>query len=214
MTIEVLEPAPDKLLTSLDAVKTTMGITNDDGDPLLLDIIKAASQFVVSYTGRDFALQTVKESKISNGDPELLLSITPIVEIEKVELDDHTIDGWVLYDAEAGIIQRRGGFQSTNLPFGTINRFPSSYAEKRWHITYTGGFILPGWGSSHGERNFPYDLERAVIDMVKAQVKTANLDTGMTRYKIGETQITWAAEGAGSLPKSAENVLNYYRRAF
>lgn len=219
MSIEVIVAAPDKLLTTVAKVKATLGISSTDQDELIEDMVRAASDFVVTYCGRDFARQRVRESIVSKGTPELLLSLTPVINIEFVDYDDSEITDWVLYDKEAGIIQRRNGFQSTNLPFHTIDRAPSSYHEKRWHVTYTGGFVLPNWDVSEGTRNLPYDLERAVIDMVKTQVKTAPIDGNMRSYKIGDTQITWdrslGETGAGGIiPNSALSVLNYYRRPF
>lgn len=224
MSIEVLEPAPDKLLTTLAKVKLTMGITSDETDEVLEDMIAAASSFVMRYTGRDFALQTVKESLEGKGLPRLMISLTPIVDVDKIELDDSVIEGWTIEDREAGFIQRAGGFMSTNLPFGTIDRFPSPYGEKRWHITYSGGYVLPNWGVSQGygqdEVNLPADLQRAVIDMVRSQFSKRRLDGTMKSYRIGDTTVTWDVSNAGSgnvgalIPGTALSVLDYYRRVY
>lgn len=222
MSIQVLEPPPSTWLTSLEAVKLTLGITDNSQDELLGSLIASASDFVKSYTGRDFALQTVKESLAGRGLPDLVLSLTPIVEVEKVEFDDTEIDDWVILDKEAGFIQRKFGFNSTNIPYDTINRFPSNYEEKRWHVTYTGGYVLPSFGCSQGQRNLPYDLERAIIGMVKTAISSLQFDGTMKSYKIGDTTVTWdrtvsSSEAAGLsslVPSSSLAVLNYYRRAF
>lgn len=222
MSIQVLEPPPSKWLTNLEAVKLTLGISDNSQDELLGSLIAAASDFVKSYTGREFALQTVKESLAGRGLPDLILSLTPIVEVEKVEFDDTEIEDWVVLDKEAGFIQRKAGFTSTIIGYNTINRFPSSYEEKRWHVTYTGGYVLPSFGCSQGQRNLPHDLERAVIGMVKTAVSAVQLDGTMKSYKIGDTSVTWdrsisseSVPGLASLvPSSALAVLNYYRRAY
>lgn len=214
MSIEILDPPESRNLTTKEKVKQTLNLSSSDHDTMIDDMISATSDFVVNYCGREFAKQRVKESLPGKGLPEILLSITPLVSVEKVEFDDTEIESWVIHDREAGIILRRGGFRSTNLPFNTINSHPSSYEENRWHFTYVGGFILPGWNGNNGTRNMPYDLERAVIDIVKGQYLSRDIDASITRYRIGDTQAWWDRRGAGSMPEAAEMVLNYYRRAF
>lgn len=224
-SITVVTPPPATDLTTVDKVKLTFGITGTDHDVLIGDMIKAASDFAVRYTGRQFAKQTVKESLPSKGvgQFELILSLTPIVgELELVEFDTEEISDVVILDAEAGFIQRRGGFRTTALGHPSLDFHPSSSAEYRWHVTYTGGYVLPGWDEEdHGSRTLPYDLERAIIEMVKSQFSSRKFDGTMKSYKIGDTAITWDralssdASGAASIiPASALGVLNYYRRAY
>lgn len=225
MSIEVITAAPDKLLTKLATVKAAMGITASTYDTLLGDLIAAASDFAVRYCGREFAKQTVKESIAGKGLPDAMISLTPIVEIEKIELDDAEMDGWTILDREAGFIQRRGSFTSTNLPNPTITPHPSNYYEKRWHVTYTGGYVLPGWTGDGVVRNLPYDLERAIIAMIKSQFAKDSagiVDGTMKSYKIGDTTIQWETspqalgpDNVGALiPGAALAVLNYYKRVF
>lgn len=220
MSIEVLEPAPSTMLTTVERVKARLGISNDSQDEMIEEMIKAASDFVVKFCGREFALQRVKESLVSKGVPELLLSLTPVVDFEFVEFDDTVIEDVTLYDAEAGIIQRRSGFRSTTIPNRTIDFAPSNYHEKRWHVTYTGGYILPSYGVSQGPRTLPYDLERAVLEIVKTELTSLQFDGTLKSYRIGDTAITWE-RGAGSrdsvqalVPNSALAILRYYQRPF
>jgi hypothetical protein len=217
--IEVIDAAPDTLLTTLATVKSILGITDNAQDANLTSMIGAASDFATRYCGREFAKQTIKESIIGKGMPEILLSLTPIISVTTVEFDDAAVDDWVMYDDKAGIIQRRAKFTSTQFPSASIDYAPSSYGEKRWHVTYVGGYVLPGW-TGQGTRTLPYDLERAIVDMVKAQVASAKFSGTMKSYKIGDTSITWdtgsseTANVSALVPNSALAVLNYYRRAF
>lgn len=220
MTIEVLTPAPDTKLTTLAKVKTLLGIASDDvsHDETLTDMIQAASDFAVRFTNRIFAKQTVKESLVGKGRPDLMVSITPILTLTKVEYDEAEADDVVILDHDAGFIQRRAGFRSTEFLSNDFDAAPSSYGEKRWHVTYTGGYVLPGWAADpHGARTLPYDLERAIMDMVKVSFKNIALDGSMKSYKIGDTSITWdrsLAEGnlGGLVPPNALAVLRYYQR--
>lgn len=224
MAIEVLEPAPDKLLTTVAKFKVNMGITKDDNDEIIEDMIAAASDFVVRYTGRDFALQTVRESLPGKGTVELILSLTPLLTLEEVTLRGQLFDDCRILDREGGYITRRGGFISTAIPYNTIDQHPSYQHNLDWEVTYQGGYVLPGWDASQGKRTLPYDLERAVIEMVKSQFQTRGMDGTMKSYRIGDTSIVWERANASSgdpaqaalagIPASAISVLNWFRRAF
>jgi len=231
MSIEVLDPPFSTQFITLDKMKKLLGISDDSQDELLTDIIDATSDFIRRYCGREFALQKVKESLPGKEVPELLVSLTPIIHVESVMFDDSPIDEWTVLDRQVGVIQRARGLRSTTIPWNTIDFSPSPYYQNRYHVIYTGGYVLPGWPTSKfGPRTFPYDLERAVADMVKAQYATSdsNFDPSMSRYRIGDTQVWWDANvssgasgntgigsgGPGGIPQSSLNVLNYYRRAF
>jgi hypothetical protein len=151
----------------------------------------------------------------------LLLSLTPVIEVTLVEFDDGEITDWSVYDNAAGIIQRRARFKSTEFVHNNLDLAPTNYGEKRWHVTYTGGYVLPGWtGTPSPTRTLPYDLERAVVSMVKTQLASVKFDGTMKSYKIGDTAIVWDTGSAETgnvsalVPNSAMAVLNYYRRAF
>lgn len=233
MSIQVIVPAPTRNLTSLETLKRALGITDSSQDEDLVSLIAASSDYVCNYCGREFAMQTIRESVKSEGIPNLLLSLTPITEVQKVEYRDGEVDGWTVYDADAGILQKPPAFSSTMFAATPFDGQPSGFGKKDWHVTYTGGYILPDWGDSQGDRTLPYDLERAVLDLCRAQFAKAKIDPTvmdpeMTKYKIGDTEIQWGGRGktsggggsssgdnsGGLLPLSAKAILDYYRRAF
>lgn len=218
MAIEVITPAVDNYLTSVDKLKLILGISDNSQDSLLEEMIKQASDLIETYTGRVFAEEEVVESLPGKGTPDILLSRTPIINVTSVKFDTTETPGWVILDKDAGIIQRRDGWLNTNLSWATISPHESSYYENRWHFTYTGGYKLPSAGA---QRNLPYDLERACIEISKTYHEQAQMDGTLESYKIGDTSVKWAkrsASGSGgefsSIPNIALNVLDYYRRAF
>lgn len=231
MSTTIIVPAPTRNLTSLATLKRMLNIVDDSKDEELAMVIAASSDYVCNYCGREFAMQTVREELKSAGTPELLLSLTPIINIDQVAYDDVSVDGWTLYDADAGIIQDVPNFRSTMLRSTTWDDHPSSYGRKRWSVTYTGGYVLPDWGESQGDRTLPFDLERAVLDLCRAtyaqsQLDPSVLDPNMSKYKIGDTEITWGGRSkqtggsgnrdnsGGLLPPTSKAVLDYYRRAW
>ena len=220
MSITVVTPAPDQLLTSIDAVKLTLDLSGVSKDNLLEDLIRAASDWVSRYCGRTFGKEEVTEKVVGKGVPEILLSRTPIVSISEVLYKGSVQDGVVIQDSQAGIVFLDTGFTSSEISFNTITPHPSSYGREDWSFTYEGGYVLPSWFVTGEERNLPYDLERAVINLVKTSYHKVDIDETLKSYRIGDTTITWANanEAIGtvgaSMPGSARDVLNYYRRAF
>lgn len=217
--ITVIEEAPSTRLTTKEKVKALLGISDTANDTIIDDMIDGASQFAVNFIGRPLAQQQVKESLAGKGLPDLLLSLTPLISVTSVLYDTTAYTDYVIYDKDSGILQRSNaaGFTDTNLRLNTIDRAPSSYYEKRWHVTYWGGYRLPSFGVSQGMEGprLPFDLERAIIEMVKAQYHNMKVDGSMTRYRIGETEVHWdRRNGQSFLPSAAEKVLEFYRRPF
>lgn len=233
MSIEVIEAAPDTMLTTVDTVKISLGISDSASDDLIESMIRAASDMATRYCGRQFALQKIREGLPGKGVPELLLSLTPVVTVDSVYYDDAEVPStsWVLTDKEAGIIQSNiGAFHGTYFGhLNSIDQFPSSFAQERYFVTYDGGYVLPGWGSSNGTRTLPYDLERAIIETTKKLFRDDQSglawDGVMSSYKIGDTAVQWGNKSTAQnqaldgnisaffAPRSLA-VLNYYRRAF
>lgn len=234
MSIEIIEAAPDNLLTTLDRVKNSLGISNNASDDTLEFMIAAASDFAARFCGRQFARQKIKEGMPIKGVPDILLSLTPVVEIDEILLHGNIqdIDNWGITNAEAGIIQCSSGLSESYFGYGSdIARSPSPFAKEVLFVTYDGGYILPGWGSSQGTRTLPYDLERAIVQTVTSAFKASGTSGGivwdglMSSYKIGDTQVSWGNKSAATetsidggvsayFPPSALAVLNWYKRAY
>lgn len=232
MAIEVVTPAPSYGLTTKEAVKAVLGISGSDQDTLIDDMIKQASDFAISYCGRTFAKEEVRETLPGKGLPDIILSLTPILEMTTVKFRGGTNltapTNYKIKDAKIGILQMPQGWTSSEYAWNTISPHPSSYAADDWEFVYWGGYVLPGWNESdEGPRTLPYDLERAIIEMTKSYYlnrKTDGLTGNMKSYKIGDTSVTWDVSGSNSaaegnsmaiaVPPSAVGVLNYYRRAF
>ena len=222
MSITVVDAAPNTRLTTIEAVKRNLGITDADQDEPIEDMIQQNSDFITSYTSRVFARQNVTESFIGKGLPNVELSITPIISISELKLKEAivTSENFTINDAEAGILQIETGFTSTELAWNTIDRAVSPYGVKDWSCTYIGGYTLPSWQTTGIPRDLPYDLERACIEMTKSTFHNASLDGSIKTYKIGDTSVTWDKSSSASgvnnagIPTVAANILDYYRRAF
>ena len=220
MSITVVDAAPNELLTTVEAVKRNLGITDPDQDEPIMDMIRQNSAFIKSYTGRTFARQNVTETFVGKGLPNIQLSITPIISISAMTLKGAVVTGFTIDDPEAGIIQIETGFTSTEIAWNTIDRAVSPYAVKDWACTYIGGYTLPSWQTTGIPRDLPYDLERACIEMTKSTFHNATLDGSIRTYKIGDTSVTWdKSPSSGGVNNAgigtvAANILDFYKRAF
>jgi hypothetical protein len=218
-------------------VKAYMGLRTDNSqDDILTHLLASTSNFISNFCGRDFAKQKVDEAIASVGMPDMLVSITPILSVTSVALDEAPYTDYVVLDTEAGILQSSRGFQSTGIGAFYLNEAPTNYAETKWHVIYTGGYVLPGWtllddtfytGTAPVPkfvRTLPYDLERACIEICRSSFKQiqTGADPAMTTYKIGETMAQWKQDAAFvggdiaalGIPASVVGILQHYRRAF
>ncbi len=220
MSITVVDPAPNTLLTTIEAVKRNLGITDANQDEPILDMIQQNSDFIASYTARTFARQNVTEKFVGKGLPNVQLSITPIISISELALKGAAVTEFTIDDAEAGIIQIETGFTSTEIAWNTIDRAVSPYAVKDWTCTYIGGYTLPSWQTTGIPRDLPFDLERACIEMTKSTFHNATIDGSIRSYKIGDTSVTWdKSPSSGGMNNAgigtvAANILDFYKRAF
>lgn len=226
--ITQLTPAPpNTLLTTMRMLQAYLNVPSPDPGQvdMMTHLLQMSSDFVCNYCGRQFAKQRVLEMRPGDGLPDLLLSITPIVEVETVQFDGGAEDtDYIIGDPEAGYLQKQGGWRDTSFWSHYLNDSPTSYAQLKWGITYTGGYVLPGWPTGSGARTLPYDLERACIEIVRSGYKQAIIgaDPAMTTYKIGETMASWKQDAdflggdmaALGIPASAVGILQHYKRPF
>jgi len=97
--LKVLVPATSKQLTTLEMAYDFLGISSDAGaDAQLNFLIGVASDIIAGYCGREFALQKYEEKLPGYGTNKLLLSVTPIKNIESVTVDGLPVDDYEAAD--------------------------------------------------------------------------------------------------------------------
>lgn len=225
MGITVLTPADDYLLTTVETVRAEGLLPDTVSDDIVQRRIAEASDYIRTYCGRSFAREEVEESLGAVGAPRIFLSLTPIIEITEVLFRDSPVTDYIIEDAQSGKLFREAGWTSTEMLWGgSISPHISPYQVPDWKFTYTGGFVLPGWAGkdplpggngSDGldQRTLPYDIERACLDVIKAVTNQAQVDSNVTRYRVGDTDVSFTREG-GVLTPSTRAILDYHRRAF
>lgn len=215
MSIEILTSAPDKDLTTLSTVKDEIGITGTDDDNFISRLIQEISAAIVSYTGREFAREEVKEKVGGYGNQQLIVSRTPIKSISEINYDEETTidtDDYFIGDSDAGFIHRIDYYwESTEPVHVNVSPFVTPMqAEPKWVVTYTGGYVLPSsnWTDT---RDLPYDVERACIEGVKARFLARQRDPNITRLNVQQNMYAASFELHGLPPSSIQFLAPYVR---
>ncbi|MCB1715107.1 MAG: hypothetical protein KDK05_08235 [Candidatus Competibacteraceae bacterium] len=138
-------------LTLLATVKAELQLSGTSADSWLASQITAVSEQVESYCNRTFARAAVTETRqIERTSSRLVLSRYPVDSSQSLSVvygDDNTVvtsTDYRLWAAD-GILQPDSCWPSCILT-----------------VSYTGGYYLPG----DIDRDLPYDLEQAVIDLI------------------------------------------------
>jgi hypothetical protein len=189
--LEVVTPATLFDLTTLQRVKTELEIEVRTHDTYLRSLISEASSAISHMTDIVFAKQQYKESIPGEGDYEALVSHRPVLSVDEVLCDNVPLEDVEIADADAGILYRRGGFSWT-VPFGAgANMLPRVGCELPLYvITYTAGFVLPGWDDT-SPRTLPSTIERAAVITVAHWYGHRGQTRGVKTKKVGDLSITY-----------------------
>ena len=160
-------------------------------------LVNAASDAIRRYCGRDFAQQTTTEHVPGYGTPRLMLKLTPIREIQEILVSGAVapLGSYMVEDADAGFVRVKGGVW----PWTAVTRSgplamragASEYAGIA--VTYTGGFVTPAQAEANPEleRNLPYELEQACLQLISAWHHERQRDPGVVSEKLGSLGITY-----------------------
>ncbi len=178
MSLVVDTPAASTGLTELDALKRAMGITEKDNDAFLRELVQRASDEARTYCSRLFSRQQYTEDVRSEGSLLLQLAERPVVSVESVTLDGVALTDHRIEDAEAGELYRELGWQWHVFQQRTLGGGQPLPGEEfpKYVVQYTAGWLLPG----ETGRTLPHDVERAIIDYVKAMFGGKGPQTGIT----------------------------------
>lgn len=185
-------------LTTLDVVKSELGITNNENDANLIRWIHEASEIVATYCNRVFGLETLEETlRGCLGREELILSRFPVTEITSIVEDDVTLDAddWEI-DWDSGLVYRLS------------DDVRIAWEGDKVVITYQAGYdLLDG---------LPRDVEKATIELMKLAYFGARRDPLARSVDIpgvmSKTFWVGMVGDNGALPPSVTALLDPFRR--
>ncbi len=202
--LTVITPADNHRLTTLAATKAELRLSAGADDEFLLGMIDQASAIVRRWCGRDFALETVRETiRLTVPVDDLSLLRWPVVSVVSV--------------TEAGKTLAVSDYE-TDAAAGFVYRLTGSDDRRDWPaaklvIEYAAGYVLPGKPG----RTLPEDVERATVMLVKAGW-FARLRDPLVRSEdvSGVLSTTYWVGGFGngsSLPPDVEGLLSPHRQS-
>lgn len=214
MSITIVSESTSTQLADLESVKRELSIASTDAsdDKLISDLIDYASDYIRSYTDRDFHLKTITETRPSRGSNYMVLSYRPLRTLTWAQLDGTSVSSttYEVDDAEAAIVWRERGWDHTVIFDNFITQRPTRFGRRDWSFRYQAGYILPG--STEGTRDLPKDIEKACIEIVKSWYLRQSQDPSVKREEVGEAMIEYF-DGTyeTAVPKSSLDLLGPYR---
>lgn len=177
-------------LCTLDQVKTYLGGPIPPSlDPVLQQLITAASAYVMSACNRTFKSANYTETYDGTGTERLLLKQTPVTAVASVEVDG------LLWNMTTSARADGYQFDATGLYATGCAWFP--YVLRVVKVAYTAGYTT-----------IPADLAQAVVEMVCDKYKRRD-NLGIAARQIAGETISYTA---ADVPKSAKPVLQAYTR--
>jgi hypothetical protein len=167
-SLTVVTAATDSRLVSLDDLKAELGITNNDKDDLLGDLLDQTSAAIESYLGRRLPVETVTEvmrdDEIPYDDQPVWLRRYPVSSITSIVADGETLQvSEYDFDGDDGSVWHVDGDGDADA-WGAIRKLT---------ITYTAGYST-----------IPADIQRATLDFSKSKYYSQLRDPSMRSEEI------------------------------
>lgn len=219
MSLTVITPATATRLTTVENVRTDLGLTEAAAPTAKIErLIDQASARASSFCRRRFGRQTVQEcfepsmGRFDRARRGLLLSQVPAISIATVSVDGLLLapDFYRLVEEPAEPVSL---FYLHRVDAGGF----CCWLGRNIIVEYVAGWFLPSEGSAvpAGVPALPADIERAVIQLVAASLSEGSRDMMIKSESVeGVGNTSFYVQGASSaLPHpGAEAALLPYRR--
>lgn len=171
--------------TTLDYVKSILGLTDTTHDERLLQDMETSSRAIDEYCGRFFYVEKATKSfsiDLSTNNPwYILLDQEDLLSVDTVELDDdgdedYTDGTWTTSDY---ILYPRNTWPKNSITMN-INTTTAS-------LLYPSAVRIGGnWGYGDGKRQNPYSANGLTVEVADAVSEAVRINTS-TKVKIGQT---------------------------
>lgn len=206
MSIATVTVSPDATrLSTLDRVKSELGITSNDLDDLLGAKLDEATSDIEAHLGRTLARATLTQTFW--GDPwgaeYLILDRFPVASVTSVTVDDKLVDA---------------SEYRLNTQTGQLFRLDSSGYPCVWTwcksviVVFPAGYIMPG----ESGRDLPFALEAAALSLINSYWQSRGRDPlvksedvpglGSVEYWVG------SVGQSGELPPDVVSKISPFRR--
>lgn len=215
----------DNALTTLDNVKTELGLTTTGSDDYLERQINTYSDFFERRTEKKWYRSEVTESAQSFGDTRLQVSEhLPIQSVSEVKIYDDVVSGsnYEVEDADVGWIRYDDGtFESTVVQKRRVEHYDHTY-EYKAQVSYDGGYITPYQATtgtySGSQVTLPLDIEQAVIQTVTNKYRLQGSANNIQSEQLGDASVDYSKNinmtqmGGMEVSPGLESAINFYKK--
>jgi len=174
-------------LTSTAAVKAYLGKSDPGDDAMLGSLVTAYSQWVRSFTNRDFDVQSYDIYRSGREQTKLLLPQWPLVTISLVSVDGVTIPAQTSFGGY--------GYRFTDRAI-ILDGAVFAYGQDNIHVTFTAGYAV-----------VPPDIAQAVGELVALRYRMRDKVEWSSKSLAGETVSLVTKD----MPDSVKTVLRQYQ---
>jgi len=206
--IEVLVEAVNKKLTTVETLRSELGIIGTAEDALLSKLIDQASAMIETYCNRCFAKQKYRETIPGYGNVYLALSVRPVVSVESVKEEGRVITDYSLDSPSSGLLYRRTGWGwNPGIAWNITWHIMANSELANYEVEYTAGYGLPG----EPDRTLPADIERACLEIAKTWYLENQQGTNIQSESLGDYSVTYAKPADRTLPQTVLLTLDRWR---
>ena len=197
------------MLTQLTTVKTRLALDPLDttSDAMLTSAIGAISARFDLETNRTLARTVDFQQEFLIGASEFIARCYPIEYISKFEMKTSEATGW-LEQLNVEYLIRRGCIVQFAKPLRTLQAV-TCLRPVIARVTYTGGYLLPGFPPVPAATNLPADLEQAAIEQTVFWFQTRDKVGILRQWPQGGTYEQFA--DADLLPSVRATLENHRR---
>lgn len=189
----------ENALTTLERVKSMLGIaandTDQQRDDIIVNMINAASAWFESQTGRKFKKKSYTERYQGSNSQELCLRQYPIVSIASItDTEENSVIDAGLYSFEdtghIGVVWKDDGWSMQTYNYGLAN--DPLFSKRYISVAYTAGYILPKDATQQQPATLPSDIESVIWEMVQQQYKLMQDGAfNLASFSISDVSWTW-----------------------
>lgn len=174
-------------LTTLDAVKAYASISTSADDGVLKSMIAAYSEWVRSYTSRDFTVSNYDMWRSGRGSAIMLTTQFPINDVTLVEVDGTAIPRSPQYGSY--------GYRFTDQTVVLDGGACFTFGVQNVHIQFTAGYA-----------SVPVDIAQAVNELVTLRYRTRDKMEWNSKSLAGEI----VSINQRDMPASVSTILRQY----